>query len=268
MIQQPIFSTHRGVDVVLSRRAPSPKPSAKKRLAAHQLLESVPLLQQSRDWLKAVEDQTGGNPGTMLNDSLGDCTCAGAGHGTQVWTANTGPVVTPTNDQVLQAYEQSCGYVPGKPSTDQGGVESDVLASWRDKGFFGMKIEDFIPVNYTNVDHAMKAVERFGFLYGGHPLPLTAQDEEFWQVDIAGGDRAEPGSWGGHCVVWPVYDAGAKVLACETWGMRQRATFDWWLDYTDEAYAIVCSLWFRGAGGLSPVGDSYQTAIQMLQAVA
>jgi hypothetical protein len=246
---------------------PSTKAPAKKRLAAHRLFESIQLLQQSRDWLAAAEQQAGAaGMGMMLNNSLGCCTIAGAGHGKQVWTANTGTIVTPTDAQILDGYEKADGYNPADPSTDQGGVETDVLTYWKVNDLVGIKIEDFIPVNPSNIDHAMKAIERFGFLYGGHPLPLTAQNESTWFVDPAGGSRALAGSWGGHCVVWPVYDAGARMLSCCTWGMRQGATMDWWLDYTDEAYAIVCSAWYPG--GVSPVGDSYQTAIQMLQAVA
>ncbi|MGB6877319.1 MAG: hypothetical protein WBD87_14935, partial [Candidatus Acidiferrales bacterium] len=40
----------------------------------------------------------------MANDTLGDCTCAAAGHMIECWTANLGDAFTPTNAQIIAAY--------------------------------------------------------------------------------------------------------------------------------------------------------------------
>ena len=71
------------------------------------------------------------------NDSLGDCTAAGAGHIMGIWRGYAGTTIRllPA-DQVIQFYSQTTGYVPGNPATDQGGDEVTVLNSWKDKGFF------------------------------------------------------------------------------------------------------------------------------------
>jgi hypothetical protein len=67
----------------------------------------------------------------MANDTLGDCTCAAAGHMIECWTANLGDAFTPTNTQIIAAYSATSGYVPGDPATDKGAVELDVLNYWR-----------------------------------------------------------------------------------------------------------------------------------------
>src|SRR5271169_756463 len=41
----------------------------------------------------------------MLNDTLGDCTCACAGHMIEQWTTYSGSPVTPPNASILAAYE-------------------------------------------------------------------------------------------------------------------------------------------------------------------
>src|SRR5580692_4178756 len=72
-----------------------------------------------------------GNYGQMLNDKNSCCTCSAAGHAVQTWTADAkGSMVTVPDSAVLTMYEGSCGYDPNKPSTDQGGVEADVLKFW------------------------------------------------------------------------------------------------------------------------------------------
>ena len=61
----------------------------------------------------------------MGNDTVGDCTCAGAGHALGLWTGNAGDLVTLTREQVLAMYSAITGYNPSDPSTDQGANEVD-----------------------------------------------------------------------------------------------------------------------------------------------
>src|SRR5271170_105964 len=55
------------------------------------------------------------------NNYLGNCTAAGACHGIEAVTYAAGNAVTCTEDTAVKFYSLSTGYVPGNPSTDQGG---------------------------------------------------------------------------------------------------------------------------------------------------
>src|SRR5437899_611984 len=68
--------------------------------------------------------------GMMLNDSLGDCTCATVGHIIQQWTAENGKQIIVPDSEILALYEKVGGYVPGQDSTDNGATALDVLNYW------------------------------------------------------------------------------------------------------------------------------------------
>ena len=260
-----IASTHRGRQVVLGRRHVSPPVVGPRRLLARQHLESLPPPAPTRAWIKAAADQCGGEFSMFLNDQLGDCTIAdGPAHCTQIWSANWGKMITVGDDVVKRAYETVDGYVDGNPSTDNGGIETDVLAAWQ-RGIEGFaKLDAWIPVNPANLDHVRKAIERYGVVYIGVALPLTAQDQAVWTVDLGGGARAEAGSWGGHAISLSAYDETS--FDCITWGQRQKMSIDWFLTYCDEAYAPLCgTLWCPD--GKSPLGDSVAALTTDLQVV-
>lgn len=265
--QKPIITSHLGRQVVLGRRHVSPRVLGPRRALAARLLTSLPAPASARDWIAAAERQAGGGDlGVMLNDQLGDCTIAAVGHAAQIWTANHGPMVTPTDGQILNGYETVDGYRPGDPSTDNGGVEEAVLAAWQDPGVAGSKLDGWVPVNPQNIDHMRKVIERYGVAYVGVALPKTAQDQAVWTLAIGGGPDAEAGSWGGHAVVLGAYDQ--QSFDCVTWGHRQKMSIDWLLAYCDEAYAPLCGGLWCGAGGMSPVGDTAQQLRADFDAVA
>src|SRR6185437_3321920 len=110
-----------------------PKHDPRTLRLARYLPTSIAPPPASVDWSKAAVPQWG----MMDNDTLGDCTAAACGHARQTWTANNGPEVTVTNDQVVAFYSGSTGYVVGDPSTDQGGVEIVVLNYFRTVGLGG-----------------------------------------------------------------------------------------------------------------------------------
>jgi hypothetical protein len=263
-----VRSVHLGRPVALGRPTVSPHVGGPRRLKAAAMLASLPAPAASRDWIAAAAAQCGGEFGMFLNDSLGDCTIAdGPAHDTQIWTANNGTMVTVPDATVLAAYETVDGYNPADPSTDQGGIETTVLAAWQ-AGIAGFaKLDGWIPVNAQNLDHVRKAIERYGAVYAGVALPLTAQNQDVWTVDLTGGAQAEAGSWGGHAISISAYDSTSFDVI--TWGRRQKMSVDWFLAYTDELYAPLCSaLWCAGPGGLSPLGDSATTLLGDLAAVA
>jgi hypothetical protein len=200
-----------------------------------------------RTWSQAASPAWG----MMKNDELGDCTCAAAGHAIQVFSANAEAEITPTDDQILAAYEGACGYVPGQPDTDRGGVELDVLSYWQKTGIAGVQIEAFAACEPGNHTHVKAAIDLFGGCYIGLALPASAQRQVGSVWSVVAGPSAEPGSWGGHAVFVPDYDRHG--LTCITWGQPQRMTWGFWRKYTDEAYALLCpDLW--APNGVAPSG--------------
>ena len=205
------------------------------------------------------------NWGMMKNDSVGDCTCAGAGHAIQIWTynANYGQAVTIPDAEVLKAYtaitaeeNNGQGYNPQTGANDNGCVEIDVLNYWRQTGIGGHKIDAYAFVNPFHPQMIREAIMLFGGVYIGLSLPITAQDQIDqgvpWSVPRTGPTgNAAPGSWGGHCVFIDSYDP--KYLTCVTWGALQKMTWNFWYCYCDEAYAII-SKDFIEQSGKSPSG--------------
>jgi hypothetical protein len=85
--------------------------------------------------------------GSMLNDQLGCCTIAAVGHAVQAWTANAlGRELTVPDSAILNYYEKWDGYDPANASSDQGGVELDVLNNWRQQGFDGGSLDAYVAV--------------------------------------------------------------------------------------------------------------------------
>ena len=67
-----------------------------------------------------------------------------------------------------------------------------------------------------------------------------------WDGVPYGGANSNPGSWGGHCVFVPKYDA--KSLTCITWGQLKTMTVAFWNRYCDEAHALLAQDWLTAKG--------------------
>jgi hypothetical protein len=197
------------------------------------------------DWTKGITSW-----GMMLNDTLGDCTIAGAAHAVQVWSANAGSMVTIPDPTVESYYEQWDGYVPGNPSTDSGGIELDVLNDWQKGGFAGNTLVAFADPKPASLVEIRQSIALYGGVYIGLSLPLTAQTQDVWDVVPKGGAKAKPGSWGGHCVFVPKYDE--KGFTCITWGELKTMTLAFWKKYCDEAHTLLGQDWLSAKG--SPGG--------------
>ncbi|HYW44807.1 MAG TPA: hypothetical protein VE959_18230 [Bryobacteraceae bacterium] len=193
---------------------------------------------KSEDWTKKVAQWP-----MMLNDNLGDCTCACAGHMIEEWTTNAQPVgYTPTDQQILTAYEAVGGYKPGDPSTDNGAVILDVLNYWRQTGIAGHPIQAFVSVEPKNHVEVQDAIYLFGNCYIGVQLPVSAQNQTVWTVPPGGPTgQGAPGSWGGHAI--PIVQYDARGLTVITWGATKRMTWTFFDAYCDEAYAALSSDW-------------------------
>ncbi len=224
-----------------------PRHDNRTLLLANYLTTALPEPPPVKNWaLKA-----GSNWGMMLNDKLGCCTCSGAGHAIQTWTANESTEITIPDGAVLTAYERM-GYKPSDPSTDQGAVELDVLKMWKTSGIGGVKLAAFMATEPRNHQHVRQAVALFGGCYIGVALPISAQKQTVWSVPPGGavGNGAR-GSWGGHAVWIVGYDA--QGLTCVTWGKLQRMTWSFWDTYCDESYALLSDVWAPG-GRAAPSG--------------
>lgn len=219
------------------------------------LTPALPPPPPTADWTKGIKSW-----GMMLNgpepsepkfpNGLGDCTIAGVAHAIQVWTANTGAMVTVPDATILSYYEKWDGYVSGNPSTDNGGIELDVLNDWQKQGFAGNPLVAFADPKPAKLVEIYQSIALFGGVYIGLSLPVTAQTQDVWDVVPNGGANAKPGSWGGHCVFVPKYDQ--KGFTCITWGGLKTMTLAFWKKYCDEAHTLLGQNWLSAKG--SPNG--------------
>lgn len=178
------------------------------------------------------------------NNSLGDCTIAALLHAIMLWNSQEGIEISFTDAIAISLYSQLCGYVPGDPSTDNGGVELDILNTWRKSNLGGCTLLGYVSVDPTNWEHVKIAHWLSGTLYMGLSLPVSAQDEDEWS-DTSG----EPGTWGGHAVISCAYsDLVSQKLTCVTWGQEKVMTQEWLARYCDELYAPITAAWFDKSG--------------------
>lgn len=189
----------------------------------------------------------------MKNDTLGDCTCAAAGHLVMEWTSLLGSEVVPTDDQIVAAYSAISGYDPATGAHDDGAVEVDVLNYWRRTGIAGRQIVAYAALEPGNVEHVRDAVYLFDGVYIGVALPVSAQRQRVWSVPPGGATgQGAPGSWGGHAV--PVVGYDRRGLTVVTWGATKRMTWGFWRAYCDEAYAIISQDFIDKSSGRSTEG--------------
>jgi hypothetical protein len=194
----------------------------------------------SVDWTKGITSW-----GMMLNDTLGCCTIAGAAHAVQVWSAEVGGEVTVPDSTVLQYYEQWDGYVNGDSSTDNGGIELDVLNDWKKSGFAGHKLIAYADPHVYNHTEIMQAIYLFGGVYIGMNVPnyIMSAIPTLWEVPTAGQDANIDG---GHCVFVCGYDSVGVTFI--SWGSIYKMTWAYWDMFVDEAHCILSQDWINPKG--------------------
>ena len=183
--------------------------------------------------------------GMMMNDTLGDCTIAACGHALQVFT---GGKITVTDATIESFYSKWCGYVPGNPATDNGGVEADVLANWKSQGFDGHALEGYVDPQPGNWLHIAHSIAEFGGVYIGFQVPNSAmtqfQNGQVWDVVANDGGIA-----GGHAVFCPAFHTQdptynkETTITCITWGQKQKMTMAFWEKYCDESHTLLTAAW-------------------------
>jgi hypothetical protein len=194
------------------------------------------------------------------NDQIGDCGLASQGHRiiAQERSARQREIQVSDKD-VVEAYSAVSGYDPATGANDNGVYLLDVCNYMRKVGMGREKdgsrhtIAAFAKVDVRNHDHVRLASWMFGGLYYGAGLPISAQGQihagQPWTV--VSGDSGKPYSWGGHAMYSTGYDKDYVGLV--TWGRRQKATWEWWDTYVDEAYVHVTED-YMSATGKTPRG--------------
>lgn len=197
----------------------------------------------------------------LLNDQLGDCTAAGFWHLVQSWSASVAKSFTPTNQEALDLYEPTGGYVPGNPSTDQGANEQNVLAYLAIDGCDGHKVDAFAQVDPHNQTEVLTALNAFGGLYIGIMCPdsmqqqfAAAQPGQMPVIDVVPGAQIE----GGHCIVVVGWDGENYI--CVTWGALVKVTPAFWNKYVEEVWAVISADFFN-ADGNDPAGVNLQSLV-------
>jgi hypothetical protein len=194
--------------------------------------------------------------GMMLNDRLGDCTCAAFFHALQVWSYHTtGNVVTYPDANVEQLYQQADGYNPADPSTDRGGNEQNVLTFLMNEGApidnnQRHKLSAFVELDVKNSDHIKHAIHNCAVVYIGFTVPSYLMNGEpplVWEYDPNWNGQTD----GGHAVIIVGYDEhGLKVIS---WGKTYTMSWIFWDKFVDEAYALADKEWVN-IKGTTPAG--------------
>lgn len=229
-------------------KAPHREDPRTLKLASYVSPAALPKVPSKVDYASAV-----GTWGMYGNDFLSDCTCAAAGNMTRAWTAASGAIRVPPDQDVLDMY-----WATGQQ--DDGRFELDVLNRWRRDGLGGDRIEAFAFVDPARHDLMRAATWLLGGLYVGLALPLSARSQgDLWRP-TAGADT-KPGSWGGHAV--PIVGYSRYRAYCVTWGKLMPMTWGFLKRYCDEAWAVV-SRDFLDAQGRTPAGFDLQALLSDL----
>lgn len=217
-----------------------PNDPTKPRLRLDRYRSAAPTPPPAADWLSAIATWP-----MLGNDTVGDCTAAGAGHVAQAvnWYGRdqNAPV---TDADALTMYEAISGYRPGDPSTDVGATLQDALDYWRKTGIGGNTIAAFAQIDHANLAMVRDCINLYGAVYAGLNFPTSAMAQtnagKPWTV------VARSAIEGGHCVPLGAYDATS--FTCITWGRAQKMDVAFFQRYFDECWVAIDLDWLTAAG--------------------
>jgi hypothetical protein len=161
------------------------------------------------------------------NDRYGDCTIATLAHAVTVFRGLVGKKkIWPTQNVVKLYFHLTMGL-------DSGLNELAVLNYWQSHPASGDRILAFAAIDRRNHVHIQQAIQLFGGVYLGFQVQENCIQEFDARKPWVPGNRTQDG----HAVFAVAYDSnGVTVL---TWGNTQEATWAWWDECVDEAYAIL-----------------------------
>lgn len=161
------------------------------------------------------------------NELYGDCAVAAAAHALTVWNGLLGAtriVAEPTVEKL---------YLHLANGIDAGLAALDVLNHWRKSGIDGERIRAFATLDVHDHDQVKQAITLFGGVYLGFVVQADCVADFNARRPWTPGPRLGHG----HVVFATGYDdVGVTVL---TWGSTQKASWAWWDDCVDEAYALL-----------------------------
>jgi hypothetical protein len=170
------------------------------------------------------------------NDTIGDCTIAGATHVNQ---AGAAIVSEPWSYQGDAATSQEYFSLTGGQDT---GLElPQVLEPWHTVGLWNQgKNGGYWVVQPKNTTAVKRTIWIAGSAYIAVNLPEPAQGQfnpngtGVWQLT---GTSADYNIVGGHCVVPVGYSADGVITV--TWGSTVLITWQWWATYVDQVYGVI-----------------------------
>ncbi len=161
------------------------------------------------------------------NDTYGDCTIAALAHAVTTYRGLLGTIDIMTTQAVIKLYMHLTGGI------DSGLYELDVLNYWRQHRVAGDRIMAYASIDPKNHTHVQQAIQIFGGVYIGFQVQQNcAQQFDNHQPWTPG-----PLTTDGHAVFAVAYDQAELTVL--TWGNTQQATWSWWDECVDEAYAIL-----------------------------
>lgn len=199
------------------------------------------------------------------NDKIGCCTQVSVASALRTWTYNVSEEIMLSDKQVIDNYSAESGYNPENPSSDQGGVETEVLRKWCIDGYEtpsgNIKLNDFGYVNPKDTDNVKRAIYLFGGLYIGLSLPQYSLEipNGVWDIQYFNNQIA-----GGHAVYLHGFDD--SYLYLNTWGSEWKMTWSFFEKYCDEAYGLISNEWIN-KNATSPLGESLNILIQELNSI-
>jgi len=200
------------------------------------------------------------------NNEIEDCTAAAYYHARQVWTSQISTEITEPDSNVLALYEASTGYNPADPSTDQGGIEQNVLSYLVNQGApVGNggrdKLLGYVETDIRNLNDIRRSIYECGVCYIGFDIPACLDTDDpppVWDYNPKG-DNSDTG---GHAVILCGYDIDSFTLI--SWGQKYKMTNRFFTNFADEAYALLDNSWIAGTGK-TPLGMTpHDLWLQML----
>lgn len=236
-----------------------PKKKDSRNLKLSRYLKTSLNIPLSCNWYSKIE-----NIGMMLNDNIGDCTCATMGHMIQSWTVNDGVQINIPDYEILEVYKNISGYT-GTPDTDNGAIVLDALKYWKKFGVGNRKIGAYVEVDTKNIDEIKAAIWLFGGVYYGIALPNSIENQNIWDTPWYGPYfSGRKGTLGGHAL--SAHGYSTDIISNITWGKIQQMTNRFAITYADEAYAILSDDWL-GIDNKAPNLFDGETLLNDLQKV-
>jgi hypothetical protein len=182
----------------------------------------------------------------LANDKFNCCTSAAAGHMVHHWTSVNQDSVVLTDTDIIRAHAELTHDDLNQPVS-----MLTALKFWRKTGIGDHQIHSFMSAGKAKADTLRAVIYLFGAAYIGLDLPnfaLPRKIEEIqtiqWEIipGISPADAA-PQECNGHCVAAIGYDE--KYIYVVTWGTLKTMSWDFFTQYTDEAYAVLSTDWVQ-----------------------